>query len=74
MEKQKGKNKNILKYRVYQFSLNIIDLFFLLPKNYIFDVIGKQLLRSATSVAANIIEAQAGRTKKDFINFLPYFT
>jgi four helix bundle protein len=69
MEKQKGKNKNILKYRAYQFSLDIIDLLLLLPKNYIFEVIGKQLLRSATSIAANIIEAQAGRTKKDFINF-----
>ncbi|MCX6761846.1 MAG: four helix bundle protein [Candidatus Moranbacteria bacterium] len=69
MEKQKGKNKNILKYRAYQFSLDAIDLLMLLPKNYIFEIIGKQFLRSATSIAANIIEAQAGRTKRDFVNF-----
>jgi len=69
MEKQKGKTKSILKYRAYKFSLDIIDLLSILPKNYIFEIIGKQLLRCATSIGANIIEAQAGRTKKDFANF-----
>lgn len=49
--------------------MNIIDLLELLPKNYIFETIGKQLLRSATSIGANVIEAQAGRTRKDFTNF-----
>jgi four helix bundle protein len=69
MEKQQGKTKSILKYRAYKFSLDIIDFLAVLPKNYIFEIIGKQLLRSATSIGANIIEAQAGRTKKDFTNF-----
>ncbi len=69
MEKQQLKTKNILKYRAYKFSLEIIDLLTQLPQNYIFRILGKQLLRSATSIGANIIEAQAGRTKKDFINF-----
>lgn len=69
MEKQKVKSKNILKYRAYQFSLDIIDLLEILPRNYVFEIIGKQLLRAATSIAANIIEAQAGRTKRDFVNF-----
>lgn len=31
---------------------------------------GKQLLRSATSVGANIVEAQAGSSKRDFQNFI----
>ena len=31
-----------------------------------------QLLRSSTSIGANIIEAQAGRTKRDFTNFLTH--
>ena len=35
-------------------------------------VIAKQLLRSATSIGANIIEAQAGSTKRDFTNFFSY--
>ncbi len=69
MEKENLKTTNDLKYRSYGFSLDVIDLLELLPKNYIYQTIGKQLLRSATSVGANIIEAQAGRTRKDFANF-----
>ncbi len=69
MEKDNIKTTNNLKYRSYGFSLNIINLLELLPKNYIYQTIGKQLLRSATSIGANIIEAQAGRTRKDFANF-----
>lgn len=69
MEKQQGKGKSILKYRAYKFSLDVIDLLSQFPKNYIFEIIGRQLLRCATSIGAYIIEAQAGRTKKDFTNF-----
>jgi len=32
-------------------------------------VIAKQLLRAATSIGANIIEAQASPSRKDFTNF-----
>ena len=63
------KTTNNLKYRSHGFSLDIIDLLELLPKSYIYQTIGKQLLRSATSIGANIVEAQAGRTRKDFANF-----
>lgn len=69
MENEQLKGKNIIKYRAYSFSLNIIDLLEFLPRNYIFETIGKQLLRSATSIGANIIEAQAGKSRKDFGNF-----
>ena len=68
MEKQGG-SKNNLKHRSYLFSLQIIYLLKQLSSNYIYNTIYKQLLRSATSVGANIVEAQAGRTKKDFSNF-----
>lgn len=40
-----------------------------LPNERIFWVISDQLLRAATSIGANIIEAQAASSKKDFINF-----
>jgi len=63
------KLKRNLKYRAYQFSLDIVDFLQLLRKNYIYQTLGRQLLRSSTSIGANIIEAQAGRTKRDFINF-----
>jgi len=69
MEKQQLKAKNILKYRAFKFSLDAIDFLEMLPRNYIFEIIGKQLLRAITSIGANIVEAQAGRTKKDFVNF-----
>ncbi len=68
-EKQKVKTKKSLKYRTYIFSLDIINLLKKLPKNYIYNILGKQVLRSATSVGANIIEAQAGRSKRDFTNY-----
>ena len=41
-------------------------------KDFSVQIIVKQLLRSATSIGANIIEAQAGSTKKDFTNFFNY--
>ncbi|OIP75642.1 four helix bundle protein [bacterium (Candidatus Gribaldobacteria) CG_4_9_14_3_um_filter_36_15] len=44
-----------------------------LSKNdFTVQIIVKQLLRSATSIGANIIEAQAGSTKRDFTNFFSY--
>lgn len=68
MEKQQVKSKNI-KHRAYAFSLQTISFLELLPKNYIYQTLGSQLLRSATSIGANIVEAQAGRTRRDFANF-----
>ena len=35
-------------------------------------IIINQLIRSLTSIGANIIEAQAGSSKKDFTNFFSY--
>ena len=35
-------------------------------------VIARQLLRSGTSIGANIIEAQASSSRKEFANFLNY--
>jgi len=53
--------------RTFEFALQIIELYkFLNTKNeYIFS---KQLLRSATSVGANVEEAQAAQSRKDFIS------
>ena len=43
-----------------------------MPKNQTSKIISAQLLRSATSIGANIIEAQAGSSKKDFTNFFAH--
>lgn len=58
-----------LKKRSYLYALSIIKFLQNFPKDYISHVMGKQLLRSATSVGANIIEAQVSASKRDFSNF-----
>ena len=73
MENNNSKPKTELKKRVYFYALDIIKFIDSLNKgDFSVQVIAKQLLRSATSIGANIIEAQAGSTKKDFTNFFSY--
>ena len=53
--------------RTYIFALAIIDFVKKLPKETAAFVLGKQLIASGTSVAANIEEAQGAYSKDDFI-------
>jgi four helix bundle protein len=69
MRNQTQKNKNDLKLKSYYFSVAIVKFIASLPNQKVFWVIGDQLLRSATSIGANIVEAKAASSKKDFINF-----
>ncbi len=62
-------DKQELKYRAYKFSIVIVKFVSALPEKRIYWVISDQLLRAATSIGANIIEAQAASSKKDFIKF-----
>lgn len=61
--------KKEFKIRLYAWVLRLINFIDKLPKTPVCEVIGKQLLRSGTSVLANHTEAEAGSSKKDFINF-----
>ena len=63
------KLKTELKYRCYYFSIEIIKLINKLPEKKIYWIISDQLLRSATSVGANIVEAKSASSKRDFIKF-----
>ena len=72
MQNQNSKFKIKLKDRAYQYSIKIIEFLDTLPKDTSTGVIAKQLLRSATSIGANITEAQASSSKRDFTNFLTY--
>lgn len=73
MQNYNEKQKIDLKKRTYLYALTIIKLIDNLEKkDFTIQIIAKQLLRSATSIGANIIEAQAGSTKKDFTNFFAY--
>ena len=59
-------NDHNLASRTKRFALQVIRLFSRLPKKTEAQVIGKQLLRSATSVGANYCEAQRGRSRAEF--------
>ena len=72
MQKQNSKLKTELRYRAYQYSIDIIEFLDTLPKDVSTTVITKQLLRSATSIGANIVEAKGASSKKDFTNFFSY--
>ena len=56
-----------LKERTKRFALEIVRLFGTLPKTAEAQVLGKQLLRSGTSIGANYHEAHRGRSKPEFI-------
>ena len=56
-----------LKQRTKEYALAVIRLCVTLPKSEVGRVIGRQLLRSGTSVGANTRAAFRGRSKKEFI-------
>jgi len=58
--------------RSFNLGRNIIKLVDSFPPKNSARIISDQLMRSATSIGANIIEAQAACSKRDFINFLNY--
>ena len=58
-----------LKPRPKAFALRVIRMYSKLPKNdTVAQVLGKQVLRSGTSVGANYREASRGRSKSEFIS------
>ena len=61
------KEENDLTMRTKNFALQIIRLFSALPKTTEAQVIGRQVMRSGTSVGANYREAYRGRSKPEFI-------
>ena len=58
---------NIIKEKTYQFALDIINLYRMMQKQNEF-VLSKQLVRSGTSIGANVEEASAAQSRKDFIS------
>lgn len=58
---------NIIQKKSYEFALQVISLYRKLCKSNEY-VLSKQLLRSGTSIGANVEEAQAGQSRADFIS------
>jgi four helix bundle protein len=60
-------NEKDLRQRTKEFALQIIHVFTDLPKTTEAQVLGKQVLRSGTSVGANYREAYRARSRAEFI-------
>ena len=63
-------NEERFKARTRQLALEIIALVESLPRSRTADVIGRQLLRSGTSIGANYRAACRGKSKADVISKL----
>ena len=72
MQNDNAKFKNEFKKRLYNWALRLIKFIDNLPKDSVCNVLGKQLLRSGTSILANYIEANSASSRKDFINFFTH--
>ena len=66
--------ENDLRRRTKEFGLQIVRMFSGLPKTTEAQVIGKQVLRSGTSVGANYREAYRARSRAEFIAKMRRFT
>ncbi len=60
-------DENVFKKRTKQLALRIIKVVDALPKNRTADVIGRQLIRSGTSIGANYRAACLGKSTADVI-------
>lgn len=60
-------NQRDINKRAYEFALRIIRLCKAMDKDHVGRTLVSQVLRSGTSVGANVREAQGGQSKKDFI-------
>ena len=64
-----SKMKNEFRERCYHYSITVIKLINDLPERRVYWTLSEQLLRSATSIGANIVEAKSASSKRDFIKY-----
>jgi four helix bundle protein len=66
--KSEGEAERVdLRLRTKKFALRVIRLYSALPRGPVADVIGRQVLRSGTSVGANFREAHRSRSDAEFV-------
>lgn len=63
------KEDNLIQIKTFEFALKIIKLYTECKSQNEF-ILSKQILRSGTSIGANVEEAIAAQSKKDFISKL----
>ena len=61
--------KSNVRYRAFEFSKKILGFVQAFPNTKIYWVFQDQLLRSATSIGANLYEAKSASSKKDFMRY-----
>ncbi|MCL2176762.1 MAG: four helix bundle protein [Firmicutes bacterium] len=59
---------NVVKDKSFKFAIRVVNLYKYLSEDKREFILSKQLLKSATSVGANVAEAQHATSKKDFAN------
>lgn len=64
------KKENIIRDKSYDFALKIVKLYKFLIENKKEFVLSKQLLRSGTSIGANVRESECAQSNADFIHKL----
>jgi four helix bundle protein len=64
----KDENSRDLRERTKDFALLIIRMYGALPKSSVAQILGKQIVRSGTSVGANYREAFRARSNAEFIS------
>lgn len=62
------KAQSDLRVRTRTFAMSILDLYELMPNTLIFQVLGKQVVRSGTSVGAQYREACRAKSDADMIS------
>ena len=69
VQNNSSKRKPELRYRCYYFSIEIIKFLETLPEKRVYWVMADQLMRCATSIGANVVEAKSSSSRRDFIKF-----
>jgi four helix bundle protein len=62
--------KDVLRVKSFSFALRIVNLNKYLVTNYREYVLSKQVLRSGTSIGANLAEARQAQSRSDFVHKL----
>jgi len=65
----KIKNNMEVKYRAFYLSIKVINFIDFLPNKQSIRIICDQLIRSITSIGANIVEAKSSSSKREFLNY-----
>lgn len=68
-QNQTQRSKLEVKYRALYLSVDVIRFISTLPQNAAIKTICDQLIRSITSIGANIVEAKSSSSKREFLNY-----